>query len=394
MSTQEIHVTPELRLRFGKALTQMKKLGADAMLLADTSNIFYLSGRVFRGYIYLSEGFGPIYFVIRPNNIKGSQVRHIRKPELIPAELQELGLPMPENLALELDDLSFSDITRLAKALGCKKPLNASTALREARMVKTDEEVQLIRQDGIDQAEAYRNIHRIYQEDMTDIEFQIEVERLLRLKGCLGFYRVSGGNMEINMGSVLNGENADAPTPYDFAVGGGGADPSLPVGADGRTMKPGTTVMVDMCGNFNGYQSDMSRVWSIGLAPAEALRMHEVSREILRTLEKMALPGVACSKLYDTAVEIARAHGLEAYFMGHSQHAAFIGHGVGIQLNELPVITPRSRHILEANMVIALEPKFVVPEVGVVGVENTYQVTADGLKCLTIFPEEIQDLTE
>lgn len=364
------------------------------MLLADTSNIFYLSGRVFRGYIYLSEGFGPIYFVIRPNNIKGSQVRHIRKPELIPAELQELGLPMPENLALELDDLSFSDITRLAKALGCKKPLNASTALREARMVKTDEEVQLIRQDGIDQAEAYRNIHRIYQEDMTDIEFQIEVERLLRLKGCLGFYRVSGGNMEINMGSVLNGENADAPTPYDFAVGGGGADPSLPVGADGRTMKPGTTVMVDMCGNFNGYQSDMSRVWSIGLAPAEALRMHEVSREILRTLEKMALPGVACSKLYDTAVEIARAHGLEAYFMGHSQHAAFIGHGVGIQLNELPVITPRSRHILEANMVIALEPKFVVPEVGVVGVENTYQVTADGLKCLTIFPEEIQDLTE
>ena len=229
---------------------------------------------------------------------------------------------------------------------------------------------------------------------MTDIEFQIEIERVLRLEGCLGYYRTSGRLMEINMGSVLNGENADAPTPYDFAVGGGGADLSLPVGADGRTMKPGTTVMVDMCGNFNGYQTDMTRVWSIGSVPDLALKAHDASRKILRVLEKEARPGVATSALYEMAMDVVRESGLEKYFMGHTQHAAFIGHGVGIQLNELPVITPRSKHLLEQNMTIALEPKFVIPHVGAVGVENTYLVTPDGLRSLTEFPEEIQDLAQ
>ncbi|MDE7443677.1 MAG: M24 family metallopeptidase, partial [Muribaculaceae bacterium] len=73
----------------------------------------------------------------------------------------------------------------------------------------------------------------------------------------------------------------------------------------------------------------------------------------------------------------------------HRQHAGFIGHGVGIEINELPVIAPRSRDILQADNVIALEPKFVIPHVGAVGIENTYVVTADGLKCLTNAPEEI-----
>ena len=79
--------------------------------------------------------------------------------------------------------------------------------------------------------------------------------------------------------------------------------------------------------------------------------------------------------------------------MGHAQKAPFIGHGVGIQLNELPVLTPRSKDVLTENMVLAIEPKFVVPKVGAVGVENTYRVTSSGLECLTPFPEEIADIT-
>ena len=78
--------------------------------------------------------------------------------------------------------------------------------------------------------------------------------------------------------------------------------------------------------------------------------------------------------------------------MGHHQKAAFIGHGVGIQLNELPVLTPRSRHLLAENMTIAIEPKFVIPGVGAAGIENTYVVTPNGLRNITPFPEEMTDL--
>lgn len=383
----------EYQARIDKVRSQMPAIGADALLITDTANIYYLTGRVFRGYIYITFNADPLVFVIRPIDIKGPQVHHIRKPEQITEILQSLGVPYPTSFGLELDDLPYNEAIRLAKCFGQDNPRNASTAMRQAREVKTDAEIAALKEDGIRQAAAYSRVPHIYKEDMTDIEFQIELERVLRLEGSLGYYRVAGRLMEINMGSVLNGQNADEPTPYDFAVGGGGADLSLPVGADGRTMKPGTTLMVDMCGNFNGYQTDMSRVWSIGQIPTEAITIHNVSREILRSLEKFATPGTPVAALYEEAISIVRAHNLEEYFMGHRQHAQFIGHGVGIQLNELPVITPRSKEILAENMVIAIEPKFVLPHVGPLGVENTYRVTPSGLEALTIFPEEINDLT-
>ena len=75
--------------------------------------------------------------------------------------------------------------------------------------------------------------------------------------------------------------------------------------------------MIDMCGNFNGYQSDMTRVWRIGKISEQAVKAHEVSRDILRAIENMACPGVPVALLYDKAVEIARAAGLEEFFMGH-----------------------------------------------------------------------------
>lgn len=380
-------------MRISKVRREMALVGADALLIADNTDIYYLCGAVFRGYVYVPVQGRCIMFVIRPVDLQGDDLIYVRKPEQIPAELERLGLPAPSSLGLELDDLSYSDVERLRSAMSPKGVCNASTVMRRARMVKTDAEVRLIHEDGMKQAAAYRKIPRIYKEEMTDVEFQIEVERLLRLEGCLGYYRTSGRLMEINMGSVLNGDNADNPTPYDFAVGGGGVDLSLPVGADGRTMRPGTAVMVDMCGNFNGYQSDMTRVWSIGPVSDFAVKCHECSRKILRELEKMALPGVPVADLYHKAKEIVEAEGLENHFMGHVQKAPFIGHGVGIQLNELPVITPRSKDVLAENMVIAIEPKFVVPKVGAVGVENTYRVTPSGLECLTPFPEEIPDLT-
>ena len=101
---------------------------------------------------------------------------------------------------------------------------------------------------------------------------------------------------------------------------------------------------------------------------------------------------MACSELYDISYRIAEEAGLKDNFMGTTQQAKFVGHGVGLQINELPVLTPRSKQVLEENMVFALEPKFVIPGVGAVGIENSYLVTADGVKKITCSPEEIIDL--
>lgn len=382
----------ELMLRVSKIQEKMKQQGIDACIIAGNANLYYVADRVFRGYIYVAQAGAPIYFVIRPVGLLGDDVVYIRKPEQMAEEMSRLGIPTPEILGLELDWLSFNDAKRLAAVFPNAEIKNSTAVLKGARMVKTDYEIAKMREDGIHQTAAYAKVPQIYREGMSDLEFQIELERVIRLEGSIGFARVSGHLMEINLGSVLNGENADAPTPFDFAVGGAGVNRSLPVGANGCVMRHGTTVMVDMNGNFNGHQTDITRVWRIGEVDAMAVKAHGLSRAILREMEIMGKPGCPVAEMYNKALSMVEEAGLSDYFMGHTQKAAFIGHGVGIELNELPVLTPRSKDLLEKNMTIAIEPKFVIPHVGAVGVENTYMVTDSGLVNLTPFPEEMADL--
>lgn len=384
----------EIGRRFDKVRAEMSAAGMDAILVASSANQFYLSACVFRGYLLVTADCDPVWFMVPPSYAPEDtpNVVTIHKPEMIPGWMKENGYPVPAKVGLEFDDLLYSEITRLKALFPDSEILDGSRPMRAARMIKTEYEVEKMREDGMHQARSYSKVPSCFQSGMTDLELQIEVERVLRLEGCLGYLRAAGSRMELNLGSVISGDNADAPSPYDFAMGGAGVDPSLPVGADGKTIKPGTTVMLDMNGGFNGYQSDMTRTWYLESVSELAVKAHECSRSILRELEKTALPGVPISSLYNRAVEMAEAEGLADFFMGHRSKAKFIGHGIGIELNEQPVVMARNHQPLQTNMTIALEPKFVIPHVGAVGVENTYRVTDQGLENLTVFPEELQEL--
>lgn len=353
-------------------------------LITDNANLFYLTGRVFCGYLFLEPGDAPRYYVKRPSELCGDGITLIRKPE-------EIGLTC-HRLGLELDSLSYSASMRLKAALRTEEVVNISPKIMLGRAVKTPFELQLLREDGLRHAAVYSRIPSLFREGMTDIELQTEIERVERLEGCLGQFRVNGPDMEIHMGNVITGRNADTPSPYDFAMGGAGLSPSLPVGASGEEIKPGQAVMIDMNGNFNGYMTDMTRTFACGRLPEKALRAHQCSMDICHTLASLAKPGVECKALYEKAKEIACDAGLEDCFMGHKYHAGFVGHGVGIQINELPVLAPRSKSVIEEGNVIAIEPKFVIEGVGAVGIENTYICCPDGLECITPAPEGLTQL--
>ncbi|MBD5297663.1 MAG: aminopeptidase P family protein, partial [Bacteroides sp.] len=199
----------------------------------------------------------------------------------------------------------------------------------------------------------------------------------------------SGTSMELYMANLLVGDNADNPTPYDFAMGGAGLDPSLPVGCNGTEIRPGESVMADVNGNYTGYMTDMTRTFALGELSSISMKAHQCSIDICRELSAMARPGTPAKALYVKAEEMAKEAGLHEYFMGHRQKAGFVGHGLGIEINEHPVIAPRSRDIIAEGNVFAIEPKFVVPGTGAVGIENTYCVGADKTECLTNAPEPI-----
>ena len=384
---------PELKQRRDKIRVLMAQQGIDAALFTCNVNLIYTYGQVVSGFLYLPLNDPARLFIKRPNNIEGEHVRPIRKPEQLPDLLTELGLPLPQRLMLEGDELSFNEYRRLAACFPSAEVLPCGSALvRQARSVKTELEIELFRRSGLAHAKAYAQIPTVYRPGMTDRELSIEIERLMRLEGNLGIFRVFGQSMEIFMGSLLAGDNAAAPSPYDFALGGEGMDPALPGGANNTPLQEGQSLMVDLGGNFYGYMGDMSRVFSIGRLPQQAYDAHQLCLDIQDAIADMARPGVVCEDLYNKAIDMVTRAGMADYFMGVGQKAKFIGHGIGLEINEAPVIAPRMKQELEPGMVFALEPKIVLPGVGPVGIENSWAVGAEGLEKLAICEESIIEL--
>ena len=384
---------PELKLRRDKIRSLMALQGIDAALITCNANLIYTYGCVVSGYLYLPLHSPALLFFKRPNNITGEHSFSIRKPEQIVDLLKEKGLPMPAKLMLEGDELPYSEYCRLASLFPETEVVNGTPLIRQARSVKTAIEIEMFRRSGIAHAKAYEQIPSVYRPGMTDIEFSIEIERLMRLQGNLGIFRVFGRSMEIFMGSVLTGDNAGSPSPYDFALGGQGLDPALPGGANKTPLKEGQSVMIDLGGNFNGYMGDMSRVFSIGKLPEKAYVAHQVCLDIQEAVVEKAKPGAVCEDLYNLAIDIVTKAGFADNFMGATQKAKFIGHGIGLEINEAPVLAPRIKQELEPGMVFALEPKIVLPGIGPVGIENSWVVTNDGIEKLTNCNEEIVELS-
>lgn len=380
---------PELIVRRDKIRSLMAQQNIDAAIITCNVNLLYTYGQVVSGYLYLPLHAPARLFVKRPNTLIGEHVHVVRKPEQIIELLKENGLPMPQTIMLEGDELPYTEYMRLAGMFPEATVVNGTPLIRQARSVKTEMEVIMFRRAAAAHAKAYQQIPSVYREGMTDMELSIEIERLMRLQGCLGIFRVFGQSMEIFMGSVLTGDNAATPSPYDFALGGQGIDPALPGGVNGTLLSKGQSVMVDLGGNFNGYMCDMSRVFSVGKLTDEAYAAHQVCLDIQEEVANMAKPGVVCEDLYNKAIDMVTKAGFADNFMGIEQKAKFIGHGIGLEINEAPVLAPRVKQELEPGMVFALEPKIVLPGVGPVGIENSWAVTAEGVEKLTLCNEEI-----
>ena len=382
----------ELELKWRRIQQAMRQEEADGCLLTMNMNLYYVSGQVFNGYFYLPAEGRPYWFVKRLTIPETDRVHAIRKPEQMPDFFQDLGLAMPRKLLLEADELSYHEYIRLQHVFRPEVTGNASALIRHIRMIKTPWEIEQMRISARKHEAVYREIPACYRPGMTDIELQIEIEKRMRVYGSLGYFRAFGSNMDIFMGSLLAGENAGEPSPFDFALGGAGMHASGPLGANGTLLREGTTVMADMSGNYTAYQTDMTRVFSIGKLPDRAYRVHRVALEIQARMERMAKPGVPCAELYRDALAMAGQEGLEDCFMGTRFQAKFVGHGVGLEINELPVLTTRSKDILQPGMTFAFEPKFVLAGIGAVGIENTFLVTDSGVEKMTLLDENITEL--
>jgi Xaa-Pro aminopeptidase len=140
----------------------------------------------------------------------------------------------------------------------------------------------------------------------------------------------------------------------------------------------------------DGYIVDQTRIFAVGHLPNKLLQAHQATLEIQNTIAEAAKPGTTGDEIYHLAIKLAKELGYADNFLGFEKNRiTFVGHGVGLELDEYPFLAKGQNMLLEAGMIIAVEPKVIFPNVGTVGIENTFVVTEHGAKRITLGSDEV-----
>lgn len=397
MPTPQRHILPpeELNSRRCRCLDLLAALhpGAGGVLLFSRPNIYYFTGLMSAGVLWLPREGAPL-LMLR----KGLERAALEAPG-IPAALyrsytdlaalaDEHGAPFTPIVAAEQAALSWSLADNLQRRLPDTAFVSADTALSRTRAVKTVYELDIMRQAGALHARAMEELlPDIIRPGMSEQAIAAEAMHIFLSLGGLGINRLNAFGEELFLGTVSAGDNGNYPSCYNGPIGGSGAHPALPNLGSARVWNKGEILIADLGFNHQGYLSDKTLCYFAGQRsdiPSKALAAHEVCMRIEQAVGAALLPGAIPHELYGMALDMAAKSGFAEGFMGAGgNRTPFLGHGIGLCVDEWPVLAPRFSNPLEAGMVIAVEPKIGLPGLAMVGTENIWEVTESGGRCLS-----------
>ncbi|MDW7711356.1 MAG: Xaa-Pro peptidase family protein [Deferrisomatales bacterium] len=381
----------ELRERAARFQVHLAAEGLAGAVLVQNVDRYYFSGTMQAGYVVVPVEGDPLVLVRRDPDRAGREsplpVQALGSLRDLAGRIRASLGELPSPVGVEEDVLPATQRNRLEALLAGVELRDASRAIQRTRAVKSPWEVERIREAARAVAEAVETVPRYLFPGVSELELSARVECELRLRGHGGLVRMRGFNQELFFGHVMAGAAAAQPSFLDAPTGGLGAAPALAQGASRRPIRPGDPVVVDLVGNSAGYLSDQTRIFSLGEPREPFGRAFEAALAVERAVVEAARPGVPASRLYEAALEAAAASPFAGHFMGEVQRVSFVGHGIGLEVDELPFLARGFDAPLEEGMVFAVEPKFVFAGRGVVGIEDTFRVGADGAERLTPSPQ-------
>ncbi len=384
----------ELSHRISRFQRQLQDHDIGGALIVQRADLFYFSGTGQNAHLFIPAQ-GEVTLLVKKNLERArreSSLPNITRMESFSqfAKFIDAAFKPGERIGLELDVLPANLYFRYQKILAGFDTVDISPLVRTMRAVKTHYEIDLIRGAATLSEAVFSFARETLREGISEVELAGFLEAFARARGHQGAVRMRGFNQEMFFGHIMAGGNAAVPSFFEGPTGGSGLNPSYPQGAGMNLIKRNQPILVDYVTVVNGYMVDQTRVFSLGNLHLELNKAFETALRIKQALIPMGKPGALGSNLYQAAVELAHEAGLAAHFMGYGEQIRFIGHGVGIELDEMPVIACNVDQLLEEGMVFALEPKFVFPGLGVVGIEDTFLVGPKRLESLTTFEDRPQ----
>jgi Xaa-Pro dipeptidase len=394
-----MRLTPlfEIENRIKRLQSSMEKNGLDGALIVQRADLYYFSGTGQDAHLFVPVEGAPL-LLVRKSFERARQesplesVSEVKSLSELKKSVESAYPGRARNLGMELDVLPVNNYKLYSELFPQTVIGDVSPLIREIRMIKSEYELEIIRQAGRLNDSMYAAVGDIIKEGMTEVEFAGLLEAHYRKNGHQGLVRIRSFNNDIFYGHIMSGPNVAVPSCNFGPTGGPGLSPSMPQGAGSKIIKFHEPINIDYVGVVDSYMVDQSRIFFLGEPPERFLRIHAVALAIQDALVEQGLPGTRAEDLYDIAVRMAAEADLTEGFMGYPQPVPFVGHGIGLELDELPVIGKNSPHVLQEGMVMALEPKFILPGEGLAGIENSFVVTSYGLEKLTKFDDAIQIL--
>ena len=388
---------PEMELtnRIQKLQESLSQSGTEAALMMQKADLFYFSGTIQQAYLYVPVSGEPILMVYKSQEraraeSKLATVEPLTRPKDIPRILKKHGLGLPQRLGMELDVLPTGQYFSFDALFAESNIIDISTDVRMIRAVKSDYELALMKKAAAFSDQVAGMVPDLAREGMTELELAGLIEAGARKLGHQGVVRMRLWGNELFYGHLLSGPSGAVPSYLSSPTGGTGASPAVAQSAGFRKIQAFEPIVVDYVFAHQGYLSDHARIFALGGVAADLENAHHSMLELQDELKKLIRPGTLSGDIYETALAYCESKGYADFFMGVGpQRIRFVGHGIGLELDEFPFLNQGQDLPIQAGMTIALEPKLVFPGRGVVGIENTHVVTDDGLEQLGQFPDEI-----
>ena len=364
--------------------------GVQAALLLMPVDIYYFTGTRQNSALWVPAAGEPV-LLVRKSLVRARAEGVIDDIRPFPSsrELSALLGSEGDKVGMTFDAVPVAQHAWYSKVLPGRSFVDITMIVRELRSVKSPAEIDLLRFSAEKLVSVFREVPTFLKAGMRELDLAAEMEYRLRRIGHEGYVRMRAFNQELFSGMALSGGAASYGF-FDGAVTGKGLSSASPQGASLDEIRENEPVLIDFAGVFSGYIIDMTRMFVIGTLDPELRRAFEVSLEIQEAVRKAMVPGAIGEEIYRQAAEMAEAAGLGGNFMGMpGEQSRFVGHGVGLELDELPVLAQGFAMPLQVGQVVAVEPKFVIPGKGAIGIENTFVVTEQGGERLTDLDDEI-----
>ncbi len=367
---------------------------ADGAFIFSRLNIFYFCGTFANGVFWLPLEGEPILFCRR-----GAERAKIETPIKnivdfnsygdIQKYLHDVAGILPSMIATEMNGLSWSLSNSLRKHVSQVDFVPGDKLIAMTRARKSEWELQILRKAGAKHNKCLTQLlpARLH-EGMTEFEIAHEISSIFFAEGHHGILRMESFGEEAFMGHIAAGDSANYPSVFNGPVGLKGVHPAVPhMGSDTIRWLSGNPLTIDIGFTLCGYQTDKTQVYwpgSKSTIPMPLQSAHDFCIEMQSMVAEQLCPGSIPSDLWRQCADIAAQSAWQNGFMGLGKNKVnFVGHGIGLAIDEFPVITSGFDVPLEEGMVLAIEPKIGIPGVGMVGTENTFEVTPQGGQSLT-----------